>query len=76
VKHRHWRSIMWMPTWFAFAFLRRLAALEAVISMPMRPFPGSARRPVSRPATTDAGSTAPRLEGARSRALSLRGDQR
>jgi cellulose synthase/poly-beta-1,6-N-acetylglucosamine synthase-like glycosyltransferase len=37
VKHRHWRSILWMPTWFAFAFLRRLATLEAVITLPTRP---------------------------------------
>ena len=27
-----------MPTWFAFAFLRRLCTLEAVISLPGRPF--------------------------------------
>jgi cellulose synthase/poly-beta-1,6-N-acetylglucosamine synthase-like glycosyltransferase len=38
VKHRYWRSISWMPTWFAFAFLRRLATLEAAISLPTRPF--------------------------------------
>ncbi|MGH3232711.1 MAG: glycosyltransferase [Streptosporangiaceae bacterium] len=38
VKHRYWRSIVWMPTWFAFAFLRRLATLEAAISLPTRPF--------------------------------------
>ena len=38
VKHRYWRSILWMPTWFAFAFLRRLATLEAAISLPTRPF--------------------------------------
>jgi cellulose synthase/poly-beta-1,6-N-acetylglucosamine synthase-like glycosyltransferase len=38
VKHRRWRSLLWMPTWFAFAFLRRLAALEAIISLPTRPF--------------------------------------
>jgi cellulose synthase/poly-beta-1,6-N-acetylglucosamine synthase-like glycosyltransferase len=37
VKHRYWRSLLWMPTWFAFAFLRRLATLEAVISLPTRP---------------------------------------
>jgi cellulose synthase/poly-beta-1,6-N-acetylglucosamine synthase-like glycosyltransferase len=37
VKHRYWRSLLWMPTWFAFAFLRRLATLEAVISLPARP---------------------------------------
>ena len=39
VKYRYWRSILWMPTFFAFAFLRRLATLEAVISLPARPFP-------------------------------------
>ena len=39
VKYRYWRSIWWMPTWFAYAFLRRLATLEAVISLPARPFP-------------------------------------
>ena len=39
VKYRYWRSILWMPTLFAFAFLRRLATLEAVISLPARPFP-------------------------------------
>jgi cellulose synthase/poly-beta-1,6-N-acetylglucosamine synthase-like glycosyltransferase len=44
VKHRQWRSIAWMPTWFAFAFLRRLAAFEAAVSLPTRPFPGLARR--------------------------------
>jgi cellulose synthase/poly-beta-1,6-N-acetylglucosamine synthase-like glycosyltransferase len=38
VKHRYWRSMLWMPTWFAFAFLRRLATLEAAISLPTRPF--------------------------------------
>jgi cellulose synthase/poly-beta-1,6-N-acetylglucosamine synthase-like glycosyltransferase len=39
VKHRQWRSILWAPTWFAFAFLRRVALLEAAISLPTRPFP-------------------------------------
>ena len=39
VKYRYWRSLLWMPTWFAFAFLRRLSTLEAVISLPGRPFP-------------------------------------
>jgi cellulose synthase/poly-beta-1,6-N-acetylglucosamine synthase-like glycosyltransferase len=42
VKHGHWRSILWAPTWFAYAFLRRLATLEAAISLPVRPFPASA----------------------------------
>ncbi len=42
MKYRYWRSILWMPTWFAYAFLRRLATLEAVISLPARPFPALA----------------------------------
>jgi cellulose synthase/poly-beta-1,6-N-acetylglucosamine synthase-like glycosyltransferase len=42
IKHRYWRSILWLPTWFAYAFLRRLATLEAVISLPTRPFPALA----------------------------------
>ena len=45
VRHGCWRSILWIPTWFAYAFLRRLATLEAVISLPARRFPA---RPVSR----------------------------
>jgi cellulose synthase/poly-beta-1,6-N-acetylglucosamine synthase-like glycosyltransferase len=50
IKHRYWRSIVWLPTWFAYAFLRRLATLEAVISLPTRPFPAlaPARRPEGR----------------------------
>ena len=46
VKYRYWRSLLWMPTWFIFAFLRRLATLEAVISLPTRPLFGSATAPV------------------------------
>ena len=42
VKYRYWRSILWMPTWFAYAILRRVATLEAVISLPTRPFPALA----------------------------------
>jgi glycosyltransferase involved in cell wall biosynthesis len=42
VRHRHWRSLAWLPTWFAYAFLRRLATLEATISLPVRPFPAGA----------------------------------
>jgi hypothetical protein len=42
VKYRYWRSILWLPTWFAYAFLRRVATLEAVISLPARPFPALA----------------------------------
>ena len=38
VKYRYWRAILWSPTWFIFAFLRRLATLEAAISLPVRPF--------------------------------------
>jgi cellulose synthase/poly-beta-1,6-N-acetylglucosamine synthase-like glycosyltransferase len=44
VRHRQWRSIAWMPAWFAFAFLRRLGTLEAAISLPTRPFPVRAAR--------------------------------
>ena len=43
IKHRYWRCIVWLPTWFAYAFLRRLATLEAVISLPTRPFPAPMR---------------------------------
>ena len=43
VRYGYWRSILWSPTWFAFAFLRRLATLEAAISLPVRPFPAHAR---------------------------------
>jgi cellulose synthase/poly-beta-1,6-N-acetylglucosamine synthase-like glycosyltransferase len=39
LKYGRWRSLPWLPTWFAYAFLRRLATLEAVISLPTRPFP-------------------------------------
>jgi cellulose synthase/poly-beta-1,6-N-acetylglucosamine synthase-like glycosyltransferase len=39
VKQRQWRSLCWIPTWFAYAFLRRLATLEAAITLPVRPFP-------------------------------------
>jgi len=41
VRYRQWRSILWAPTWFAYAFLRRVALLEAAISLPTRPFPAS-----------------------------------
>jgi cellulose synthase/poly-beta-1,6-N-acetylglucosamine synthase-like glycosyltransferase len=44
VKHRRWRSVLWLPTWVAYAFLRRLATLEAVISLPTRPFPAPSPR--------------------------------
>lgn len=39
VWHGQWRSLPWLPTWFAYAFLRRLATLEAVLSLPVRPLP-------------------------------------
>jgi cellulose synthase/poly-beta-1,6-N-acetylglucosamine synthase-like glycosyltransferase len=42
VKQRQWRSLCWIPTWFAYAFLRRLATLEAAITLPVRPFPAPA----------------------------------
>lgn len=41
LKYRRWRSLLWLPTWFVYAFLRRLATLEAAISLPTRPFPAS-----------------------------------
>jgi hypothetical protein len=50
IKYRYWRSIPWLPTWFAYAFLRRLATLEAVISLPTRPFPAQSARPTERAA--------------------------
>jgi cellulose synthase/poly-beta-1,6-N-acetylglucosamine synthase-like glycosyltransferase len=37
IRYGYWRSLPWIPTWFAFAFLRRMATLEAVISLPTRP---------------------------------------
>jgi cellulose synthase/poly-beta-1,6-N-acetylglucosamine synthase-like glycosyltransferase len=42
VRYGFWRSILWSPTWFMFAFLRRIATLEAAISLPVRPFPDRA----------------------------------
>lgn len=45
VKYRYWRSVLWLPTWFAYAFLRRLATLEATISLPTRPGPALAAQP-------------------------------
>lgn len=59
VKYRYWRSLPWLPTWVLYAFLRRLATLEAVISLPTRPFPALAaqRAPKAAPApgTADVG---------------------
>jgi cellulose synthase/poly-beta-1,6-N-acetylglucosamine synthase-like glycosyltransferase len=43
VKYRYWRAILFSPSWFIFAFLRRLATLEAAISLPVRPFPARLR---------------------------------
>jgi cellulose synthase/poly-beta-1,6-N-acetylglucosamine synthase-like glycosyltransferase len=37
VSYRQWRLLAWIPTWYAFAFLRRVAMLEALISLPVRP---------------------------------------
>ena len=59
-----WRSILWSPTWFAFAFLRRIGTLEAAISLPVRPFP--ARAPaVAREEPAVAGPASVPFEGAR-----------
>ena len=51
VKYGYWRAVLWSPTWFIFAFLRRLATLEAAISLPVRPFPTRLRpgSPASQP---------------------------
>jgi cellulose synthase/poly-beta-1,6-N-acetylglucosamine synthase-like glycosyltransferase len=62
IRHRQWRSIAWTPTWFAFAFLRRLGTLEAAISLPTRPFPARpvpARAPATTSAPASAGVAAP-----------------
>ena len=37
IRYGHWKSLAWLPTWFAFTVLRRVATLEAFISMPTRP---------------------------------------
>ena len=76
IKHRRWRSILWMPTWFAFAFLRRLAALEAVISLPTRPIPGHGRQPSVEPEPAAEGSGRRPGEHVPAAALPLRRDQR
>lgn len=39
IRHRHWQCLLWIPTWFAYAFLRRMGTLEAAISLPTRPVP-------------------------------------
>ncbi len=76
IKRRCWRSIAWMPTWFAYAFLRRLATLEAVISLPTRPFSQKARRPSLRPDADSSGRPGGHEEHASAGALPLRSDQR
>jgi cellulose synthase/poly-beta-1,6-N-acetylglucosamine synthase-like glycosyltransferase len=43
IRYGHWRSLLWAPGWFAYAFLRRIGTLEAVITLPVRPFPVRAR---------------------------------
>jgi len=45
IRHRRWRSLCWLPTHFAYAYLRRLATLEAAITLPVKPFPAPARVP-------------------------------
>jgi glycosyltransferase involved in cell wall biosynthesis len=45
IRHGRWRSLLWLPTHFAYAYLRRLATLEAAITLPVRPFPAPARVP-------------------------------
>jgi cellulose synthase/poly-beta-1,6-N-acetylglucosamine synthase-like glycosyltransferase len=60
VRYGFWRSIMWSPTWFFYAFLRRLATLEAAISLPCRPFPTVPIRPGARHAEpVPVGATGP-----------------
>jgi cellulose synthase/poly-beta-1,6-N-acetylglucosamine synthase-like glycosyltransferase len=56
VRYGFWRSIVWSPTWFAFAFLRRIATLEAAISLPVRPFPARAAATAQEPAAGEAAS--------------------
>jgi cellulose synthase/poly-beta-1,6-N-acetylglucosamine synthase-like glycosyltransferase len=43
VRQRRWRSMLWLPTWCAYTFLRRLGMLEAAITLPVRPLPVAAR---------------------------------
>jgi glycosyltransferase involved in cell wall biosynthesis len=58
IKQRQWRSLAWIPTWFAYAFLRRLATLEAAITLPARPFPAPLRAPSPRRARAAASRVA------------------
>ena len=60
VRQRQWRSLPWVPTWFAYAFLRRLGTLEAAITLPVRPFPfRSARRVTGTAGATGAARLVP-----------------
>jgi cellulose synthase/poly-beta-1,6-N-acetylglucosamine synthase-like glycosyltransferase len=60
-----WRSVLWSPTWFAFAFLRRIATLEAAISLPVRPFPARAPGVPREERTATAGPVSVLFEAAR-----------
>ncbi|HVX43161.1 MAG TPA: glycosyltransferase [Mycobacteriales bacterium] len=42
VKAGLWKNVLWLPTWFIFAFVRKIAALESFISLPTRPVPAVA----------------------------------
>jgi cellulose synthase/poly-beta-1,6-N-acetylglucosamine synthase-like glycosyltransferase len=37
IRHRRWSLLPWLPAWYAFALLRRIAMLEALITLPCRP---------------------------------------
>lgn len=65
VRHRRWRSLCWLPTHFAYAYLRRLATLEAAITLPVRPFPALARVPSRERSRRAAGSRPGRSRRAR-----------
>jgi hypothetical protein len=71
IKHRQWRSLLWLPTWVGYAFLRRLGTLEAAISLPTRPFPVTAaslvrtgQRPVPRLSPSRLRPSAPEADSA------------
>jgi glycosyltransferase involved in cell wall biosynthesis len=55
VRHRQWRSLLWIPAWCVYAFLRRLATLEAAITLPVRPLPAPAPARSALRARTTAG---------------------
>jgi cellulose synthase/poly-beta-1,6-N-acetylglucosamine synthase-like glycosyltransferase len=59
VKYGYWRSILWAPTWFLYSFLRRLATLEAAISLPVRPFPATVPFGARRRAPVPVGAIGP-----------------